>query len=84
MIPSPFGNLFKEFGASCKKGEGNDPLQIKAGDSVISNDLVENFNDYFINVASNLKEPIEQSPFNELKEHVNAKIPEDVHFELPG
>ena len=60
-------------------------LQIKAGDSVISNDfdLAENFNDYFINVASSLKEPLEQSPFNELKEQVNAKIPEGVHFELP-
>ena len=83
--PKSIWKIFKEFGASCKKGEGNDCLQIKAGDSVISNDfdLAENFNDYFINVASNLKEPIEQSPFNELKEHVKAKIPDDVHFELP-
>ena len=58
---------------------------IKAGDGEISNDfyLDENFNDYFINVASNLKEPIELNPFNEMKEHVNAKIPEEVHFELP-
>ena len=83
--PKSIWKIFKEFGASCKKGDGNDCLQIKAGDSVISNDfdLAENFNDCFINVASNLKEPLEQSPFNELKEHVNAKIPEDVHFELP-
>ena len=83
--PKSIWEIFKEFGASCKKGDGNDCLQIKAGDSVISNDfdLAENFNDYFINVASNLKEPLEQSPFNKLKEQVNAKIPEGVHFELP-
>ena len=83
--PKSIWKIFKEFGASCKKGEGNDCLHIKAGDSVISNDfdLAENSNDYFINVASNLKEPIEQSPFNELKEHVNAKLSEGVHFELP-
>ena len=45
MIPSPFWKMFKEFGASCKKGDGNDCLQTKAGDSVISNDfdLAENY-----------------------------------------
>ena len=80
MIPSPFGKFLKNSELVAKKCDGNDCLQIKAGDSVISNDfdLAENFN-----VAPNLKEPLEQSPFNELKEHVNAKIPENVHFELP-
>ena len=85
MIPSPFGNVKKNSQLAGKKGDDNDCLEIKAGDSVISYDfdLAENFNDYFINVASNLKEPLEQSSFNELNEHVNANIPEDVHFELP-
>ena len=85
MIPSPFGKFLKNSELAAKKGDGNDCLQIKAGDSVICHDfdLAENFNDYFIKVALNLKEPLEPSPFNELKEHVNANIPEDVHFELP-
>ena len=36
-------------------------------------DLAECFNDYFINIAANLKEPIEQCTFDDLKEH-NKKI----------
>ena len=46
-------------------------------------DLAECFNDYFINVAANLKEPIEQSTFDDLKEHIKQKIPDNVNFASP-
>ena len=76
-----------------KKGDGSGYLEIKKGDDIISNDLdlAECFNDYFINVCvcvfffflpANLKEPIEQSTFDELKEHIKQKIPENVNFAL--
>lgn len=83
--PKSIWKIFKEFGASSKKDNDNDILEIKLGDTVISNDfdLAENFNDYFINVASSLKEPLEQSNFDELKQHISEKIPDNVYFELP-
>ena len=46
-------------------------------------DLAECFNDYFIDIAANLKEPIEQSTFDDLMEHIRQKIPENVNFALP-
>ena len=45
--------------------------------------LAETFNDYFVNIASKLKEPITQPDFTKLTEFVNSKIPENVKFELP-
>ena len=55
------------------------------GEDIISNDfdLAERFNDYFINVAANLKAPIEQSNFDDLREHIRLTIPDNVVFELP-
>ena len=36
--------------------------------------MTEVFNSYFVNVASNLKEPIVPSNFEVLNEYVNSKI----------
>ena len=46
-------------------------------------ELAENFNDYFVNIASKLTEPIEHNDFSILREHINSKIPKNMHFELP-
>ena len=46
-------------------------------------ELAENLNDYFVNIASKLKEPIEHNDFSIMREHINSKIPENMHFELP-
>ena len=45
--------------------------------------LADTFNDYFVNIASKLKEPITQPDFTKLREFVNSTIPEKVKFELP-
>ena len=60
-------------------------LKIKSGDDIISDefDLAERFNDYFINIAANLKEQIVESKFDILQEHIRQKIPDNVIFELP-
>ena len=42
--------------------------------------MTEVFNSYFVNVASNLKEPIVPSNFEVLNEYVNSKIPNDTEF----
>ena len=41
------------------------------------------FNDYFINIAANLKEPIENTYLSKLKSYISSKVPDNFHFELP-
>ena len=84
--PKSIWKLFKEFGANNKKCAQNSSLQIKNSNEIISDDfeLAEHFNDYFVNVAANLKEPIEESNFDILQMYIQQKIPENVIFELPA
>ncbi|MCG8078589.1 MAG: hypothetical protein JAY75_20420 [Candidatus Thiodiazotropha taylori] len=83
--PRSIWKLFKEFGANSKKDENKDFLNLKIGDKIISEDidLANCFNDYFVNIASKLKEPIEPCSFDELKEFLRQRIPGNVCFELP-
>ena len=83
--PKSIWKIFKEFGAYGKKCNENGCLKIKVGEDIISNDfdLAESFNDYFINVAANLKAPIEKNNFDDLRELIRLKIPDNVVFELP-
>ena len=37
---------------------------------------------FFLFLPANLKEPTEQSTFDDLKEHIKQKIPENVNFAL--
>ena len=41
------------------------------------------FNDYFINIAVDLKEPIQNIDLSKLKHSISSKVPDDLHFELP-
>ena len=41
------------------------------------------FNDYFINIAANLKEPIENTDLSKLKSYISSKVSDNFHFELP-
>ena len=78
--------FFKEFGTSSKKGSNNDILGLKVNGETVSDEsvLAEHFNEYFINVASKLKEPIEQTDFSKLKSFIDSKISENVVFDLPA
>ena len=51
--------------------------------SLDETELAENIYDYFVNIASKLKKPIEHNDFEILREHINSKILENMHFELP-
>ena len=46
-------------------------------------EIADTLNDYFVNIASKLKEPIENCHFKELKEHIDSKIPDNIYFKLP-
>ena len=61
------------------------PLGIKNEQQVITNEqaIADHFNDFFINVASNLKQPLKPSNFEKLNSYINSKISNDVSFEIP-
>ena len=40
-------------------------------------------NDYFINIAADLKEPIQNTDLSKLKRSITPKVPDDLNFELP-
>ena len=46
-------------------------------------DLAKIFNNYFVNVASKLKEPILNSEFEHLNMFVESKVPNNTEFEIP-
>ena len=77
--------IFKELGASNKTPSDDEHFSIKQGEKIISDEtkLAEYFNEYFVNIASKLKELIEHNDVSILREHMNSKIPDNMHFELP-
>ena len=67
------------------KTNNNEILGININEKHESDDalLAEYFNDYFINIASNLKEPLRPCDFTKLKNYINSKVPENLVFDLP-
>ena len=63
--------IFKGFSASNKTSSDAEYFAIEQGEKIISDEteIAENFNDYFVNIASKLKEPIEHNDV--LREHIN-------------
>ena len=72
-IRNHFEFFFLKFGASSKKGSDNNIFGHKVNGETVSDESVsvEHFNMYFINVASKLKEPIEQTDFSKLKSFID-------------
>ena len=62
-----------------------DCFKLNIDDNFITDtkEIADTFNDYFVNIGSKLKEPIEDCDFTQLKEHIDTKIPSNVSFELP-
>ena len=84
--PKSIWKIFKEFGASNKKADNNGILGLQIIEKLVSDDteLAGVFNDYFINIAANLKEPIENTDLSKLKSYISSKVPDDFQFELPN
>ena len=84
--PRTIWKLFKKFGTKSKGNDGENNFAIKSENDMITNesDLAEHFNNYFVNVASNLKEPIVNSEFERLNTFVQSKVPNDVEFKIPS
>ena len=80
--PKSIWKLFKELGANGKCSNDHPDLNINVGGRVVTHesDLTDVFNSYFVNIASNLKEPIIPSDFEILNEYVKSKIPINTEF----
>ncbi|MES9882533.1 MAG: reverse transcriptase family protein [Sedimenticola sp.] len=84
--PRSIWKIFKEFGASKNDGNSENILGIKNENNTVCTDKVEVaniFNDYFVNVASKLKEPVSYSDSEELKTFINSSIPSNASFTIP-
>ena len=77
--------MFKEFGIKSKGNDGENNFGIKSENDMMKNesDLAELYNNNFVNVASNLKEPVVNSEFERLNTFVQSKVPNDVEFKIP-
>ena len=83
--PSSIWKLFKQFGTSKKGSAKNNNFEFKINNKIISNDLdIANvFNDYFVNIPSKLREPIQPSEFTLLKNLVDSKVNDGTNFTIP-
>ena len=83
--PQTIWKIFKEFGMNNKECQNASKFSLKLDDQIITNesDLSEIFNNYFINIASKLKEPIVETDFEPLNIYVSSKVPTDIDFEIP-
>ena len=79
--------MVKEFGIKSKGNDSENNFAIQSENDIITNesDLAELFNNYmyFVNLASNLKEPIVNSEFERLNTFVQSEVPNDVEFKIP-
>ena len=82
--PASVWKLFKEMGASKQKDCSN-IFSLKINNQMVENpkDIADEFNQYFVKVASKIKEPIVPCEFDKLQQFCNAKIPSDTHFSIP-
>ena len=83
--PRTIWKLFKEFGINCKRSGCENKFGIKCDNNIITNesDLAELFINYFVNVASKLKEPIINPAFERLNNFGQSKALSDIEFKIP-
>ena len=74
--PRTIWKLFRKFGASCKKQPTENIIGVKVNGHFISNEkkIADIFNTYFVNAASNLKEPLQISAFENLRKFVTSNV----------
>ena len=84
--PSSIYKIFQEVGAGKGLRKQSTIGSVKVGDTFIedSTGIANEFNDFFVNVASKLKEPVTYSNHTKLKEFCQTKLPEDAKFTIPS
>ena len=84
--PTTIWKMFNELGAGKRRSNSSNNINsLKIGNLETEDPLeISNaFNDFFINIADNIKEPTESSNHELLRDFCNEKIPEGVVFDLP-
>ena len=85
--PGSIYKLFQEVGAGkdCRNQSEIGSVNTEEGSYTEDPSEIANmFNDFFVNAASKLKEPINPSNHDKLKEFCNGKISNDTTFEIPS
>ena len=82
--PKTVWKLFKELGANRKGSNSELNINTKKDDKLVhkESELTELFNSYFMNIATNLKEPIIPSDFETLRTFVTSKVPTNTKFNI--
>ena len=78
--------IFNELGAGKRKSDSSSSINSLKICNLETDDPAEManaFNDFFINIAENIKEPIEPSSHERLRDYCKEKIPDDVVFDMP-
>ena len=82
--PGSIWKLFKEIGINKQKSNASiSTVKINGQETEDHNKIANAFNNFFVSVASKLKEPIEHSNFEKLKTFCNNKIPDGTVFTIP-
>lgn len=84
--PSTVWKIFNELGAGKQKSDStNNVNSIKAGNFETDEpiDIANAFNDFFVNIAENIKEPVVTSNHDKLRNFCSEKIPQNVVYDMP-
>ena len=80
--PGSIYKIFQEVGAGKGKQRQSTITSINVGDTQIddSTEMANEFNDFFVNIASKLKEPLTKSNHDKLREFCNERISQETKF----
>ncbi|MCU7801059.1 MAG: hypothetical protein KZQ70_13205, partial [gamma proteobacterium symbiont of Lucinoma myriamae] len=83
--PGSIYKIFQEAGAGKGQQRQSNIGSLKNGQMHIEDpsELANTFNDFFVNVASKIKEPVINSSHEKLKEFCKSKLPTDTKFQIP-
>ncbi|MCG7869794.1 MAG: hypothetical protein JAY74_25915 [Candidatus Thiodiazotropha taylori] len=83
--PRSIWKLFRELGAGGKSDSKKNIFGLTINNEFVSSDfdVANEFNQYFASVASQLKEPIQFSNFEQIKSHVDSKVSSSISFSIP-
>ena len=84
--PGSIYKLFQEVGAGKGAKKQSSISSIKNSEDQCSEDpaeIADTFNDFFVNIASKIKEPVSHSNHDKLKDFCQDRLPEGTRFEIP-
>ena len=85
--PGSIYKLFQEVGAGKGSRRQSDITSVNTDENASTedpSDIANAFNDFFVNVASHLKEPIHPSNHDKLEDFCKSKISENTEFSIPN